>query len=156
MSKAKVKSEKAKIVEFDSKLYRNEFIRNQIKSAKSHNSERYFAKVYEMTDQQVIDDMEGTAIWDDPPKGWTKRDLVKYSRGYLVGRGTEAFNLMQRFEFIESMLDKKTADPYQKNELKHVVDLIFQVLKDGIKEDKKAIKWLEKVQKSAYSFYKIK
>lgn len=157
-SKKELEKMKRKRIEFNSELFRREFIRNAINSAKSINCEKYFAKVYEMTDKEVIKNMYGTAIWDDPPKGWTERDLIKYSRGYLSGRGLEASNLMQCFELIEKMLNRKTADPYQKSSLKQVVDLIFDVINNNeyIKKDLKIQKILNAVQKSAYSFYKIK
>lgn len=41
------------------------------------------SQVYKMSDREVEAAMQGHANWDDRPKGWTKRDLLMWSRGYL-------------------------------------------------------------------------
>jgi hypothetical protein len=57
-------------------------------------------------DSEVRNVMRGSAIWDDPPNGWSEETLLLYSRGYLVGRAIVGGNLGQYYwRFVESLRD---------------------------------------------------
>lgn len=61
------------------------------------------------TDAQIEENMAGSAIWDDPPKGWRRSTLLTYSRGYLTGRAIVGGNVGQYFRRCL----KAVADPIQ-------------------------------------------
>jgi len=53
--------------------------------------ERLFDKDY---DKFVKYEKEsGSAFWDDPPEGWTEREMAIYSKGYAHGRSVETGNI---------------------------------------------------------------
>jgi hypothetical protein len=45
-----------------------------------------------MTDKDVEKAMSGHAMFDDPPKGYTKRDLIMWGRGYLHAEAVQTYN----------------------------------------------------------------
>lgn len=51
-----------------------------------------------LTDEQVRIYLHGHALWDDPPDGWTEKELLIWSRGYLYGRSIQACNDMAEME----------------------------------------------------------
>ena len=46
----------------------------------------------ELSREDVFSMMDGHAVFDDPPKGWTKRDLAMYGRGYLHAEAVQHLN----------------------------------------------------------------
>jgi len=71
--------------------------------------ERPWKSPNRLTDKQAQDQMEGHAVWDDPPEGWTKKDLAQWSRGYLYGREIVARNIHQYFHLIAKALEDPIA-----------------------------------------------
>lgn len=48
-----------------------------------------------LADSQVERYMYGHPVFDDPPKGWSKRDLLMFGRGYLMAHGVQVPNCAQ-------------------------------------------------------------
>lgn len=60
----------------------------------------------DLTDDETEAMMGGNAMWDDRPKGWTKKKLVTWSQGYLYGREVVGGNTGQYFErFVHALHD---------------------------------------------------
>lgn len=81
-------------------------------------SERKYA--LEMTDAEVKRHMAGSAMWDDPPTGWTEADLLTYSRGYLNAESTQLGNAAEYFRsalyhagFLPSSKPKGSPVPFK-------------------------------------------
>lgn len=73
------------------------FLRQQIDAWFEQSRER--PSCNSLTDTQVKNRMAGHAMWDDPPRGYSKRRLADWSRGYLWGRSVEAGNAAKCVDF---------------------------------------------------------
>lgn len=71
--------------------------------------ERIWKYPLELTDEETQKLMRGHALWDDRPEGWTKKQLVLWSKGYLYGREIVGMNLSQEFHFIVQSLSNPAA-----------------------------------------------
>jgi len=70
----------------------------------------------ELSKEDVFRMMDGHAVFDDPPRGWTKRDLAMYGRGYLHAEAVQHLNdagvLDMMINAIESAAEQAVpADP---------------------------------------------
>lgn len=65
----------------------------------------------DMSDKEVKRRMRGHAMWDDPPEGWTERDLLLWSRGYLSRErslcGNVGSQLRAEIYLVQAILDGK-------------------------------------------------
>jgi len=68
--------------------------------------ERVWRFPNDLTDHETKNLMLGHAMWDDPPKGWSRKDLVLWSKGYLYGRAIVGGNFGQQFfRFVKALKD---------------------------------------------------
>lgn len=57
-----------------------------------------------------LESKSGSAMWDDPPEGWSERDLFIWSKGYVHARQVECANIsgtMDLMSFISKKLINK-------------------------------------------------
>jgi len=54
----------------------------------------------------------GFAMWDDPPEGWSERDLAIYSKGYAHGRCVETGNIHGVIRSLSWMAEELKRDEY--------------------------------------------
>ena len=54
----------------------------------------------------------GFAMWDDPPEGWTERDLAIYSKGYAHGRCVETGNISGVIRSLSWMAKELTREEF--------------------------------------------
>jgi hypothetical protein len=57
------------------------------------------------SDEQALKSINGSALSDDPPKGWGKAKLAQFARGRAYGEQVLAGNAIQFAEFILDILD---------------------------------------------------
>lgn len=53
-----------------------------------------------------LESKSGSAMWDDPPEGWSERDLFIWSKGYVHGRSVECSNISGMMEHLSNTSDR--------------------------------------------------
>ncbi len=64
--------------------------------------------VDDLSDEHIKRQMDGHAIWDDPPKGWTEQDVLLWSRGYLYAESTFLGNALEIVEYYFRLREEET------------------------------------------------
>lgn len=68
--------------------------------------ERVWKRPLDLTDTEAQEAVHGSALWDDPPQGWTKKRLADWTRGELHGREVLGMNYGQHFyRIIKALRD---------------------------------------------------
>lgn len=73
-----------------------------------------FSDFRKMSDDEVFDRMNGSAITDDPPEEWDKKQLAQFLRGYLYAEYKRSryahHSYVRPMRFIKEVLDTEAEE----------------------------------------------